>query len=176
MTIVGYDSRVRFAYKHLAVSILSYWELREHSGFTTPKSAAERATHKFEALEDGVATRLSILSEIMTRQKDKGNNELAGQRKRQSMLVQSAIRGLKIGAAGVTAGTVIAITGGLATPAIVGGIAALTGIGSATSAVPPRSWRRYFCCPPPRQYSESGEGQWSGPHGMHSGFFIGLTS
>mmetsp|Transcript_4463 Transcript_4463/g.7918 ORF Transcript_4463/g.7918 Transcript_4463/m.7918 type:complete len:857 (-) Transcript_4463:55-2625(-) len=146
MTIVGYDARVRFAFKYLAVSVLSFWELKDHESLVmTPERAAAHATRKFEALEDGIASRLSILSQMMQEEIKKnskggkvagaGNKaHLAGQ-KQQSTFSQSAIRGLKIGAAGVAAGTVFAITGGLAAPAIVGGIAALTGVGSAVSIV-----------------------------------------
>jgi len=129
MTIVGYDARVRFAFKYLTVSVLSFWELREHE-FMTPQSAAAHATRKFESLEDGIALRLSILSQIMTQDKNK-KAPLAGQKK-QNSFSKSAIRGLKIGAAGVAAGTVFAITGGLAAPAIIGGIAALAGGSAAT--------------------------------------------
>ena len=119
MTIVGYDSRVRFAFKYLAVSILSYWEMKEHD-FMTKQSAAAHATRKFEALEDGIADRLAALSEMLMQEKNK-KTALAGQKK-ESSIGQNAIRGLKIGGAAVAAGTLFAITGGLAAPAIVGGI------------------------------------------------------
>ncbi|KAL7532772.1 hypothetical protein ACHAXR_008418 [Thalassiosira sp. AJA248-18] len=130
MTIVGYDSRVRYAFKYLAVSVLSFWESKEHD-FMTPQATAAYATRKFEALEDGIALRLSNLSKIAMQEKNKskgggGGGKLAGQKK-QSSVGQHAIRGLKIGAAGVAAGTLFAITGGLAAPAIVAGIAAVTG-------------------------------------------------
>ena len=115
MTIVGYDARVRYAFKHLTVSILSYWQIKEHSDFMTIQTANAYATRKFEALEEGIALRLSILSKQMKQDKEK----LAGVKK-QSSFAQSAVRGLKIGAAGVAAGTVFAITGGLAAPAIIG--------------------------------------------------------
>jgi len=131
MSIVGYDARVRYAFKYLAVSIFSYWELKQHSDFMTPQTASAYATCKFEALEESIALRLSILSKQMRNEEEK---KLSGQKKQQS-LSQNAIRGLKIGAAGVAAGTVFAITGGLATPAIIGGLAALTGASSAVVVV-----------------------------------------
>ena len=159
MTIVGYDARVRFAFKYLTVSILSYWEMKDHAEFMTSQSASAYATRKFEALEDGVALRLRILSQQMMNE----DKTLAGEKKKQGSLSQNAIRGLKIGAAGIgqyvylqkiyvdgystyifflifflfitAAGTVFAITGGLAAPAIVGGIAALTGASSAVTFV-----------------------------------------
>ena len=81
----------------------------------TIQTANAYATRKFEALEEGIALRLSVLSKQMKQDKEK----LAGVKK-QSSFAQSAVRGLKIGAAGVAAGTVFAITGGLAAPAIIG--------------------------------------------------------
>ena len=131
MTIVGYDARVRFAFKQLTASILSYWEIKEHPDFMTTQTASVYATRKFDAIEEGIALRLSILSQQMMKDKD---SKLTGQKK-QSTTTQNAIRGLKIGAAGVAAGTVFAITGGLAAPAIIGGIAALAGASSAVTIV-----------------------------------------
>ncbi|KAL9182962.1 hypothetical protein ACHAXT_004241 [Thalassiosira profunda] len=130
MTIVGYDSRVRYAFKYLAVAILAHWDMKEHK-FMAEGDAVAHATRKFEALEDGIALRLARMASSM-REKGGGKSALAGQKK-ESSFRQSAIRGLKIGAAGVAAGTVFAITGGLAAPAIVGSIAALTGAGSAVT-------------------------------------------
>uniref|UniRef100_A0A7S4IC55 DUF726 domain-containing protein n=1 Tax=Odontella aurita TaxID=265563 RepID=A0A7S4IC55_9STRA len=139
-TIVGYDARVRFAFKYLAVSVLSYWELQQQHGLITgssQESAEAHATRKFEALEDGMASRLTLISRMM-REKAEGQEfndnkkALAGQNRRKSF-GQHVVRGLKIGTAGIAAGTVFAITGGLAAPAIAGGIVALTGAGAVTS-------------------------------------------
>ena len=135
MTIVGYDARVRYAFKYLTVSILSYWEMKEHSEFMTYPSAVAYSTRKFEALEEGIALRLSILQQQMMDDKKKnGTSALSGQKK-ESTMKQNVIRGLKVGGAGVAAGTLFAITGGLAAPAIVGGIAAITGASSAVAVV-----------------------------------------
>ena len=99
MAIVGYDARVRFVFKCLAVSVLSHWEIKAHGeSFLTPERAAAQATRKFEALEDGIAARLSDMSERMKREKKDGGR--LGGRKQESTLGQNAIRGLKIGAAG----------------------------------------------------------------------------
>ena len=97
MTIVGYDARVRFAFKYLTVSILSYWQMKDHAEFMTLQSANAYATRKFEALEDGIALRLSILSQQMMDE----DKTLAGEKKKQGSLSQNAMRGLKIGAAGI---------------------------------------------------------------------------
>ena len=48
---------------------------------------------------------------------------------------QQFIRGVKIGSAGVFAGSLFALTGGLAAPGIAAGIAALAGSAAATAAV-----------------------------------------
>ena len=130
MTIVGYDARVRYAFKSLAVAILSHWQLQDHGDFMTQQSATAFATRKFEALEDLIALRISMLSQEMKNNK----TSLTGQKK-QTTLKQNIGRGLKIGAAGVAAGTIFAITGGLAAPAIVGGIAAITGASSAAVVI-----------------------------------------
>jgi hypothetical protein len=130
MTIVGYDARVRYTFKSLAVSILSYWQMQDHGDFMSEQTASAFASRKFEALEDLIALRISMLSQEMKNNK----NSLTGQKK-QTTLKQNIGRGLKIGAAGVAAGTIFAITGGLAAPAIVGGIAAITGASSAAVVI-----------------------------------------
>jgi len=139
-TIIGYDARVRYAFKHLAVTVLTYWDMKEHD-FMSRTSAAAHATRKFEALEDSIALRIMRITNSM---KEKAENQggddsstatksaLAG-RNQQRSIGQHVVRGLKIGAAGVAAGTAFAITGGLAAPAIAGGIVALTGVGTAVS-------------------------------------------
>lgn len=134
MTIVGYDARVRYAFKYLTVSILSYWEMKEHSEFMTYPSAVSYSTRNFEALEECIALRLSILQQQMMDDKKNSTSALSGQKK-ESTMKQNVIRGLKVGGAGVAAGTLFAITGGLAAPAIVGGIAAITGASSAVAVV-----------------------------------------
>jgi len=111
MTIVGYDARVRYAFKYLTVSILSYWEIKEHSEFMTYPSAVAYSTRKFEALEEGIALRLSILQQQMMDDKNKNSTSALSGQKKESTMKQNVIRGLKVGGAGVAAGTLFAITG-----------------------------------------------------------------
>lgn len=115
-----------------------------------------RATRKFEALEHAIAVKLIDLAEEQQKQaaarrqhgggsatQPNSNNSPAGNsgrgqivRKRQGPTRQQIMRGLKIGSAGVLAGTLFAVTGGLAAPGIAAGVAALAGsTAAATVAV-----------------------------------------
>ena len=145
----GYDARARYEYKRLAVVILTHWEMERNRTTTTThlddSSARAHATRKFEALEDALASRLSSLSGISRDNVGGGGNDDANHRDGTTLLRSSSVasgtlglrgiaRGLKIGAAGIAAGTIFAVTGGLAVPAIVGGIATIVGVscGAAT--------------------------------------------
>ena len=149
MDLNGYDARLRYEYKRLAVVILSHWEMERNRTTTTTthlddSSARAHATRKFEALEDALASRISSLSEI-SRMKQGGNddaNHHNGTTLRSSSTSASGTlglrgiaRGLKIGAAGIAAGTIFAVTGGLAVPAIVGGIATIVGVSGGVATI-----------------------------------------
>lgn len=69
---------------------------------------------------------------MQQQQKERRTPSLVGKSQTKSM-GQHVTRSLKIAGAGIAAGTVFAITGGLAAPAIVGGIATLTGMGTFAS-------------------------------------------
>jgi len=132
---VGYDARVRATYKALAVAVLSHWDLKENGSFLKRQAAIRHATRKFENLEGVLAERIRDISKMMQQQeRDKAEapSRLVGKSQSKSM-GQHVTRSLKIVSAGVAAGTVFAITGGLAAPAIVGGIATLTGMGTFAS-------------------------------------------
>ena len=103
-----------------------------------PRLLTLRASLKL--LEDSIALRIMRISKAL-KEKATANegddsattkSSLAGRNQRKS-IGQHVVRGLKIGAAGVAAGTAFAITGGLAAPAIAGGIVALTGVGTVAS-------------------------------------------
>ncbi|KAL7546814.1 hypothetical protein ACHAWF_010149 [Thalassiosira exigua] len=130
MRIVGYDGRVRHAFKCLAVAVLSHFDAKEHA-FLTRETAAAHAARKFEALEDGIVRRLSTLSRMAKDEKGGDNNSLTGQKK-QSTMGQAAVRGLKITAAGVAAGTLFAASRPRHRG---GGIAALAGTSSAVTVI-----------------------------------------
>jgi len=146
-TFHGYDARVRTAFKRLGVSIFSYWEMQQRCEFMTPESAKSYATRKFEAVEDALASRLSYLStnaegevgalppSSSTNNDNNRSTVLLSSSTRNVTFGQSIARNLKIGAAGIMAGTVLAVTGGLAAPALIGGMATLIGASSAVTFV-----------------------------------------
>ena len=126
----GYDARVRRVYKKLAVLIIlddgEYHERQDCQDMTE----IEFATRKFEALEHGLASKILALSggaNRKTKSLKMGSTDV-GVTKEQLM------RGLKIGSAGLLAGTLFAVTGGLAAPGIAAGIAALAGSTAAAGA------------------------------------------
>lgn len=126
----GYDARVRRIYKKLAVLIVlqdgEYHERPDCQNMTE----IEFATRKFEALEHGLASKILALSggtNRKTKSLKMGATDV-GVTKEQLM------RGLKIGSAGLLAGTLFAVTGGLAAPGIAAGIAALAGSTAAAGA------------------------------------------
>ncbi|CAB9528307.1 Transmembrane and coiled-coil domain-containing protein 4 [Seminavis robusta] len=111
----------------------------------TEEDVVAAATRKFEALEHSIAVRLIRLSKEQQREQNQENpsNQNNQQRKRRSRDDASAlalsreqwVRGLKIGSAGLVAGTIFAVTGGLAAPGIAAGVAAFAGSTAATAAV-----------------------------------------
>jgi Protein of unknown function (DUF726) len=126
----GYDARVRRAYKKLTVLIIlrdgEYHERSDCQNMTE----LEFAARKFEALEHGIASKILALSGGSTRKTKslkKGTNDSGITR-------EQLIRGLKIGSASLLAGTIFAVTGGLAAPGIAAGIAALAGSTAAAGA------------------------------------------
>ncbi|KAL3913431.1 MAG: hypothetical protein SGARI_000661, partial [Bacillariaceae sp.] len=121
-----------------------------------------RATRKFEALEHSLAQRLLRLSGSSTGataagspspgQQQAASKQQQQQHQRKSSKTSSSsvstnnsnnmsltrdqvIRGVKIGGAGLVAGTLFAFTGGLAAPGIAAGVAAFAGAAAGTAAV-----------------------------------------
>jgi Protein of unknown function (DUF726) len=138
----GYDARIRHVLKKLGVVIFVY-EMERDTDNLEPgdeewnrRTLLERATRLFESLEHTVASRILELSTTA--------QDLA---KRKGVIRKSAnggfkvtlsrdhiIRGLKIGGAGLVAGGLMALTGGLVAPGIAAGCAALAG-GTASAAI-----------------------------------------
>ena len=125
--IVGYDARVRRVFQCLAVELFLFF---------VPEVNASR---QFLALEDFLSTELLRLYQIQQQQQTKSQTDenssnhglssgdddiLNNKNKNRRNMV---MRGLKIGGAGVVAGTLIAVTGGMAAPALAAGIAAVAG-------------------------------------------------
>ena len=147
----GYDARVRHVFKKLGVIVLVHEMEREQYSFgpdgekiqlLTNTELAQLATRKFEALEHGIAAKLIRLSEMQrqgkggdTRKAKAGASDGSRRQLRRGISREQLMRGLKVGSAGVVAGTLFAVTGGLAAPGIAAGIAAIAGSAAATAAV-----------------------------------------
>lgn len=161
-TIIGYDSRVRYAFKYVSVSILNFWDpvygrSCDRGGgigstsstnsstvsYALTKAGRKHATRKYEALEDAIAHRISVVSHQIIAQsnwqqpssnKEPHNKETTTASSTSTMKTKKIkrksqiVRGLKIGTAAIGAGALLAISGGIAVPAIIGGIAAAAGI------------------------------------------------
>jgi hypothetical protein len=141
----GYDARIRACIKKLGVIIYinelknsdcEEVEIRLNARTKMGKSVddclAEMATRKFESLEHTIASKLLRIS--AAQQHEKAAQEAANKdTKSRGMTRAQIVRSLKIGTAGVAAGTLMAFTGGLAAPGIAAGLAA-TGITTAVTA------------------------------------------
>lgn len=143
----GYDARIRACLKKLGVIIFSH-ELKNSDcedveerikvangmGKTFDDCLTEMATRKFESLEHTIALKLLRISAAQ-QQRKQGNEKVADNavKTRREITREKILRGLKIGTAGVAAGTLMAVTGGLAAPGIAAGLAA-TGITTAATA------------------------------------------
>jgi Protein of unknown function (DUF726) len=156
----GYDARVRYAFKSLAVAVLvqdiertlaytgdNYMEWKVKN-YTTWVSFA---TRKFEQMETAMATRLLKLARSTSNnnsnipgndpdiaiddddaalaledlEAEAGDVQVVTVKKNQKKLQgakKNLVRGLKIGGVGVVAGTLLAVTGGMAAPAIAGAL------------------------------------------------------
>ena len=144
---VGYDARIRHVVKKLGVVVLVHDMERdpvEHVVLSTPgrrdsktyKSMVARATRKFESLEHSIARRLIRLAESDPEAKGSHQKDIqVGKTKQTGITREQVLRGVKIGSAGIVAGTLFALTGGLAAPGIAAGVAALAGSAAATAAV-----------------------------------------
>jgi hypothetical protein len=143
----GYDARIRACLKKLGVIIFAH-ELKHSDceevekrinmsnrmGKTVNDCLTEMATRKFESLEHTIATKLLRISAAREQQEVEGKQVVKSlARTRKEITREKIVRGLKIGTAGVAAGTLLALTGGLAAPGIAAGLAA-TGFTTAATA------------------------------------------
>ena len=155
----GYDARVRYALKSLAVAVLvqdiehtldyrqgeendedyTAWKLKNYTTWVS------FATRKFEQVEHAIADRLIKLAQaneqnagaeatgsqnaaVSLEDLDGLEDEVQvvsvkdGHVKKVKGARKQLVRGLKIGAVGITAGTLLAVTGGMAAPAIAGAL------------------------------------------------------
>jgi hypothetical protein len=127
----GYDARIRHVLKKLGVVVLVHDMERdpvEHKILQTNgiriartyqyREMATLATRKFESLEHSIARRLIRLSESSKGQSSHSVRGIAdtGKSKNTGITREKIVRGVKIGSAGIVAGTLFALTGGLAAP------------------------------------------------------------
>lgn len=125
---VGYDARIRHVLKKLGVVVLVHdmtndpveQELLHGSVQGNSKSYEEWVTHatrKFEALEASIARRLIRLSKTAQDKKIRDDSIVSKSKvKDNGFTKENILRGVKIGSAGIVAGTLFALTGGLAAP------------------------------------------------------------
>lgn len=141
----GYDARVRFWFKRLAVT-LWYWSMQKQTQLPqldnggnggddtetapTKQEMVQRATRKFEALESCCADRLLTLAAASGGSSSSGKQEgeeggSPSAPRRKSSLGRNIWKGIQIGGVGLGAGVLLAVTGGLAAPGIAAGLATL---------------------------------------------------
>jgi hypothetical protein len=153
----GYDARVRHALKTLGVilliqdmqdnniHILSYSTDDPRRGKSSCSHLLEMASRKFEALEVAVASKLLQLSREQERiagNSSENNARKSGRRARTHIpsrqnsgpTREDVLRGLKVGGTALVAGTLFAVTGGLAAPGIAAGVGMLLGGTAVTAA------------------------------------------
>jgi hypothetical protein len=145
-SIIGYDARVRHAFKRLAVVIFNVEESRNssHAHFDSislnigqpdnDEKKSNATIRKFENLENSIALKLLLLSKIQKEEIDKrvnphNSNHLrnnshgaSGQmitwERPEVVLRDKLIRAASIVGAGLAAGAIFAVSGGLAAPGI----------------------------------------------------------
>ncbi|KAL7575719.1 hypothetical protein ACA910_003053 [Epithemia clementina (nom. ined.)] len=139
----GYDARIRSVLKRLGVLLLVHdmendptqVEVDRLVGKDRP-DLVTLATRRFESLEHEIALRIIKLSrnQHVRKASQRSKRQPEGEPSR-GITRQQLIRGLKVGAVGVAAGSLFAVTGGLAAPGIAAGLAAIAGGTAATAAV-----------------------------------------
>jgi hypothetical protein len=154
---VGYDARIRHVLKKLSVIVLVHdmqgdpverhhddgggtkGIKRKGGSRRTKQEMMTRAARKFEALEHSLAQRLLRLSAPARNRNGQNTNKQQRKPKNNSsgnlLTKEQIVRGVKIGGAGLVAGTLFALTGGLAAPGIAAGVAAVAGAAAGTAAV-----------------------------------------
>lgn len=145
----GYDARIRHVLKKLGVVVLVQ-EMKQDANDFLPSGwegkaswsnddFVDAATRKFEALEHAIAWKILHLSTGNRKNsrrgsKSSGNDAAQGSARKKGVSREQIVRGLKIGGAGIVAGTLFAVTGGLAAPGIAAGVAAVAGGSAAATA------------------------------------------
>ena len=140
----GYDTRIRFVMKKLFV-IFYIHNSKNPAGDGASSTAVDNkeqntisyddrialATRKFENLEHVLADRILTLAKENHHRHSGNHDDLGGnysqitRAKKATSRKQQLLNGLKIGTAGVVAGTLLVVTGGMAAPGIAAGLGAL---------------------------------------------------
>jgi hypothetical protein len=136
----GYDARARHAFKTLGVAVLVHdadskrlttEDIQDYSPLVA------QMTRKFESLEHVIAERLLSLAEQAKSSSSKGDKskgdaggagagaEEGGKKGARRFSRKNLVRGLKVGTAGIVAGSLLIVTGGMAAPGIAAGLTAL---------------------------------------------------
>ncbi len=122
-SVVGYDARIRVIFKTLAVLVLSYFQPS-----SSTSSSWASSTRAFEAMEHYVSvTLITFASQQQQKQSQQYRNTPIVRIPTTPSRRDKVIRGLKVGGAGLAAGALFALTGGLAAPALAAGVAAVAG-------------------------------------------------
>jgi hypothetical protein len=119
-SVVGYDARIRVIFKTLAVLILSYFQA---ISLTLTSSFWASSTRTFEAMEHYVS--VSLIAFASQQQQKQRTNTPMMRIPSTTSRKDKVIRGLKVGGAGLAAGALFALTGGIAAPALAAGVAAV---------------------------------------------------
>lgn len=143
----GYDARARNVFKTLGVAVLVQDADADRSSHSQRSRQDQdpipmqdysplvaQATRKFESLEHVIAERLLSLAEQAKsssnnnksdKTQDEGGDAEPGKKGGRRFSRKNIVRGLKVGTAGIVAGTLLAVTGGMAAPGIAAGLVAL---------------------------------------------------
>lgn len=144
-SVHGYDARVRAAFREMAVQVLAHDaahmqmqmqmaaagnENQSQLTGVPKKKDYQTALLKFEDLESAIASHLTELAKEH-QERDEASTSKRGSRffkeKGTMSRKDQFLRAAKVGTVGLAAGTLFAVTGGMAAPAIVAGIATIAG-------------------------------------------------
>ena len=120
----GYDARVRYPVKRLGVTIFIHNNTSNTTSGDDYGDRPTQATRKFESLERMIADRILGLASKQA-SSSSSDQENSSSKQGGGPSQRDIVRGLKIGTAGVLAGTLLVVTGGMAAPGIVAGLGAL---------------------------------------------------
>jgi hypothetical protein len=124
----GYDARVRYPIKRLGVTIFIHNNTNNNTTLGDDYGdRLTRATRQFESLERMIADRILGLASKKQTSSSGSSDQESGSSKQGGggPSRRDIVRGLKIGTAGVLAGTLLVVTGGMAAPGIAAGLGAL---------------------------------------------------